>query len=236
MTKKTVAIVQSNYIPWRGYFDLINSVDEFILFDEVQYTRRDYRNRNKIIDATVGAWLTIPVKQKGKFSEKISSMVVAEGNWAKKHWKTLNARYSKAQGFRYYQDLFETTYSKAAELEYLSDINLLFIETINKILAIDTIISKSSDYGCIEGKNERLVDLCKKSNAGRYLSGPSALAYLDETLFTEAGLELSIFEYGRYCSYKQNSDKYIPNLSILDLIFNLGPDGKLIFNKKDGSD
>src|SRR5882757_9025960 len=106
MSKK-VAIVQSNYIPWRGYFDLINSVDEFILFDDMQYTRRDWRNRNRIKTANGIIWLTIPVVVKGRYSQSIQETEVSDSNWAAKHWKTLQQSYARAAHFKEYETLFE---------------------------------------------------------------------------------------------------------------------------------
>src|SRR5687768_17987150 len=96
---KRIAIVQSNYIPWKGYFDLINSVDEFILFDSAQYTRRDWRNRNLVKTSAGPTWLTIPVATKGKFDQRICDTVVSERNWPQQHWKTIAHWYAKATHF-----------------------------------------------------------------------------------------------------------------------------------------
>ncbi|MBJ7432720.1 MAG: WbqC family protein, partial [Gemmataceae bacterium] len=99
---KTVAILQSNYIPWKGYFDLIRSVDEFILYDEVQYTRRDWRNRNKIKTADGTQWLTVPVEVKGKYFQKINETLISESGWEKNHWTRICSAYSKAPYFKEY--------------------------------------------------------------------------------------------------------------------------------------
>src|SRR5216683_727265 len=104
---KTIAAVQSNYIPWRGYFDLISQVDEFILFDDAQYTRRDWRNRNKIKTPKGLIWLTIPVETKGKYSQKIKDTVVTDSKWARDHWRSIVHNYSKAPYFPEYRELFE---------------------------------------------------------------------------------------------------------------------------------
>src|SRR5262245_25332489 len=113
---KAVAIVQSNYIPWKGYFDLINLVDEFILYDDVQYTRRDWRNRNKIKTANGPQWLTIPVEVKGKYSQKIKDTMITDPDWAHKHWRSIAHSYSKARCFRQYSEFFEDLYFGSTEL------------------------------------------------------------------------------------------------------------------------
>ena len=114
---KKVAILQSNYIPWKGYFDIINLVDEFILYDDMQYTRRDWRNRNQIKTVDGVKWLTIPVDTKGKFFQKINETKVSDHKWAEAHWKAICLNYAKAPYFKTYEPLFEELYRKAGEME-----------------------------------------------------------------------------------------------------------------------
>src|SRR5438128_2744936 len=149
---KKVAIVQSNYIPWKGYFDLINSADEFILLDDLQYTRRDWRNRNLIKSPHGLIWLTIPVEVKGKFYQRIKDTVVSDPKWNQHHWKTIIHNYSKAAYFRDFKELFEVLYLRSSE-KYLSEINYRFITAICKILGSSTKISRAVDYGLVEGTN-----------------------------------------------------------------------------------
>ncbi|HIP48251.1 MAG TPA: hypothetical protein EYG92_04705, partial [Lutibacter sp.] len=129
---KKIAILQSNYIPWKGYFDLINMVDEFILYDEVQYTKNDWRNRNKIQTKQGVQWLTIPVRQK-ELSQLIKDTKITDKKWGKKHWATIRQNYSKAKYFKEYKDIFEELYLNCEE-QYLSQINYKFIVVINEIL------------------------------------------------------------------------------------------------------
>ena len=178
MSKK-VAIVQSNYIPWKGYFDLINTVDEFILLDDVQYTRRDWRNRNRIKTPNGLMWLTIPVEVKGKFVQKIKDAVISDPGWNRKHWDSIVHSYSRARYFGKYKETFEALYLGCAE-KSLSRINHGFLVAICKLLGIDTKITWSMDYHLAEGKTERLVDFCKQAGADEYISGPSAMGYIDE--------------------------------------------------------
>src|SRR4026207_404505 len=107
---KTIAVVQSNYIPWRGYFDLINSVDEFILYDDVQYTIRDWRNRNIIKTSRGSLWLTIPVRVKGKYYQKIKDTKIGDPEWNQRHWTSITHNYAKARYFRQYRETFEELY------------------------------------------------------------------------------------------------------------------------------
>ncbi len=218
---KKIAILQSNYIPWKGYFDLINQVDEFILYDDMQYTRNDWRNRNLIKSSTGIQWLTIPVKNKGKRLQKISETEIANPNWGKKHWKTLVINYSKAPYFNHYKEIFEPLYLNNKE-QNLSQINYLFLTAINKILNINTTILWSSDFNVIGKKTERLVAICRDTEANEYISGPAAKSYMDETLFTDANITISWMDYSNYPSYPQLNPPFEHGVSILDLIFNQG--------------
>ena len=220
---KKVAILQSNYIPWKGYFDLINAVDEFILFDDMQYTRRDWRNRNLIKTAAGPKWLTIPVAVKGNYFQKIKDTTVTDPRWAGKHWKSIVNNYSKARCFELYRELFEGLYLGLDE-RFLSRINYLFISAICRILGISTRISWSDDYILAEGKTERLISLCRQSGATTYLSGPAARDYIDETLFEDAHIELQYMDYSSYQEYSQLSPPFEHRVSIIDLIFNEGPE------------
>jgi hypothetical protein len=220
---KTIAVVQSNYIPWRGYFDLINSVDEFILYDDVQYTIRDWRNRNIIKTSSGPLWLTIPVEVKGMYFQKIKDTRISDLTWWRKHWASIVHSYSRAKHFPMQKELFEELYSRAAD-KLLSHVNYRFIVAICRILGISTTISWSMDYKLIGDKTERLVHLCQQAGATAYLSGPSAKAYLDEDLFRNEGIAVSYMDYSGYPEYTQLYPPFQSQVSIIDLIFNEGPD------------
>jgi len=222
---KTIAIVQSNYIPWKGYFDLINSVDEFILFDDMQYTRRDWRNRNKIKAANGLLWLTIPVEVNGKYFQKIRDTVISDSAWNRKHWKSILHNYSKAKYFHTFKEPFYELYQTSNE-KSLSQINHRFLTLICRILGITTKISWSMDYHLIEGKTERLVDLCKQAGATEYVSGPAAKGYIDEELFEKEGIMLRYMDYSGYPKYEQLFPPFEHAVSIIDLIFNEGPQAR----------
>jgi hypothetical protein len=219
---KKIAIVQSNYIPWKGYFDLINSVDEFILFDDMQYTRRDWRNRNKIKTAHGLMWLTIPVEVNGKYFQKIRETVVDDPEWNLKHWQSIVHNYSKAKYFHALREQFQDLYLTSNE-KSLSQINYGFLTAICRMLGINTKISWSMDYHLIEGKTERLIDLCKQAGATEYISGPTAKGYIDEELFKQEGIQLHYIDYSGYPDYDQLFPPFEHAVSIIDLIFNEGP-------------
>ena len=226
MSKK-IAILQSNYIPWKGYFDLVNSVDEFIIYDDMQYTVDDWRNRNKIKTKQGVQWMTIPVSKKGRLNMKISEVKVADARWARKHWLTLSNAYAKASYFKEYADLFEDIYlHRANKLEYLSEINFLFIIEINRILGISTKIYHSNEFELGEGKTERLLNICKQTGASTYLSGPAAMDYLQEDLFHQEGISIEWMNYDNYPAYKQLHQPFEHGVTILDLILNEGEESK----------
>lgn len=220
--RKKIAVLQSNYIPWRGYFDLINLVDEFILFDDMQYTRRDWRNRNLIKTSNSLKWLTIPVQVKGKYFQKIRDTEVSDPSWRHQHWRSILHSYSKAEHFRKHEQLFEDLYLNSTET-FLSQINYSFLCAICQILGIKTRITWSSDYNLVEGKTERLIALCRQAGGTDYLSGPAAREYIDAELFKSEGIVLSYMDYSDYPEYRQLYPPFEHGVSVLDLIFNEGP-------------
>lgn len=223
---KKIAILQSNYIPWKGYFDLINKVDEFILYDDMQYTKRDWRNRNKIKTVAGLKWLSIGVEVKGKYFQKINETQVSEKSWAKDHWNKLNEAYKKAPYFADYKTLVQSWYDEAADLTHLSDINYCFIKNICIFLGIETKISWSSDYQLVEGKSERLLQLCIDAGGSTYISGPSAKDYLDTQVFEKQDVDVEWMKYDQYPIYSQCHGEFEHGVSIIDVIFNCGPDTK----------
>jgi len=220
---KKVAIVQSNYIPWKGYFDMIASVDEFILYDDMQFTRRDWRNRNLIKTPTGLQWLTIPVKVKGKFEQKIRETEIEGHDWAKTHWQSLVHNYGKAKHFREISSRLEPLYL-SQERTMLSEVNRAFIEWGCSFLGIRTKLSNSSNFRLTEGKTERLVDLCIQAGATEYVSGPAAQDYVDSSLFEQRNIKLTWFDYSGYPEYPQLWGEFQHGVSILDLLFNCGQD------------
>ena len=219
---KKVAILQSNYIPWKGYFDLINMVDEFVIYDNMQYTKRDWRNRNKIKTPQGLKWLSIPVEVKGKYFQAIKDTKISEKAWSIKHWASIKQNYSKAKYFKEYKDLFEQLYLNSTE-EFLSEINYKFIIEINKILGITTKIRWSNEFDLIDGQTEKLLGICKDCDADIYLSGSAAKNYFDEELAEKENIQVKWMDYSGYQEYNQLFPPFEHGVSILDLIFNEGP-------------
>ena len=221
---KKIAILQSNYIPWKGYFDLINMVDEFIFYDEVQYTKNDWRNRNKIKTPQGIQWLTIPVRQES-LEQKIKDTKISDKKWNIKHWRTISQNYSKSKYFKDYKDIFEELYLTCDE-EYLSQINYKFITTINEILEIKTKLSWSSEFELVDGQTEKLLGICKDCNADIYLSGPAAKDYFNEELAKQENIKVEWMDYSGYKEYEQLNPPFEHGVTILDLIFNKGDRAK----------
>lgn len=224
---RRVAISQSNYIPWKGYFDLIRCVDEFILYDDVQYTRRDWRNRNRIKTHNGVRWLTIPVVTKGNYYAKIKEIRVTSREWAKNHYRTILTHYAQTPYLQTYKDWLADLYLNCSSL-YLHEINRRFIEAICKFLGITTTISSSSDYALrLEADaTERLVDLCRQVGARHYLCGPAAKSYLQESLFTRNGIAVAYMDYSGYPEYPQLYPPFEHSVSMMDLLLNTGPEAR----------
>lgn len=220
---RVVAICQSNYVPWKGYFDLIRQADEFVLLDDVQFTRRDWRNRNQIKTPRGREWLTIPVEVKGKFTQPIKDVRIAEAGWKRQHLATITHNYAKAPAFRPQLDLLHELYDDRDE-PFLSDVNRRFLTKLCGVLGIRTRITQSMDYALPEGKNERLLDLCLKLGATEYLSGPAARDYLDVAAFEQAGVRVRWMSYTGYPEYHQLFPPFEHGVSVLDLLLNEGAD------------
>jgi hypothetical protein len=234
---KTVAILQSNYIPWKGYFDIIEMSDEFILLDEVQYTRRDWRNRNRIKTPDGPRWLTIPVQVKGKYDQLIQEVEVADPSWRRKHWASLRQNYQRTPHFDRYAEQLQRLYLQEEE-ENLSRINESFLRAICRWLGIRTRIRFSSQLDSeASDKSLRLLELCRLCGAEVYLSGPAARDYLDTEAFDHAGIDVQWMSYAGYPRYDQVYPPFEHAVTVLDLLFHLGPaaqDYMLSFSRKAG--
>ncbi|MCO5998404.1 WbqC family protein [Actinoallomurus rhizosphaericola] len=218
---KRVAILQSNYVPWKGYFDLIAYVDEFILLDNVQYTAGNWRNRNRIKTEAGARWLSIPISR-GPLSRLINEVTVSDPDWHLRHWRILTQAYRKAPCFGEMAPAIEELYRTCASVR-LSAINRHFLEGICALLGIRANLSRAEDYAPAGSRTERVLDLCRKARADEYVTGPAARAYLDEQLFQDAGIEVRWFDYSGYPEYSQLHPPFDHQVTILDLIVNTGP-------------
>jgi hypothetical protein len=218
---KKIAILQSNYIPWKGFFDSLNSVDTFVIYDDMQYTKRDWRNRNIIKTPEGLKWLTIPVEVSGKFYQKIKDTKVAHNNWNKSHLESIKQSYKGASFFKEHWEWVENMYF-TCNFNYLSEINMHFIKEINEFLNINTEIRFSSEFFLSDERTMRLVDICKVLNVTDYYSGPSAKSYINSVLFHKNNVNLHFFDYGSYRVHSQIHGAFTHGVSILDTILNIG--------------
>ena len=220
MTK--VAVLQSSYIPWKGYFDIIHDVDHFIFYDDVSYTKNDWRNRNKIKTEAGAAWITIPAgNNKGKLIHEVRLENTA---WQAKHWRTISQTYAKAPYFDTYKQGLEEIYLET-DWASLSDLNQHVTRLIaREWLGIRTEFSDSRTFALQGQKQDRLLDLLKQAGARTYVSGPAAQAYIDPADFQEAGIELIWKDYTGYPEYPQAHPPFEHGVSVLDLLFQTGPD------------
>lgn len=213
---------------------MIRSVDLYILYDDVQYTRRDWRNRNKIKTANGLKWLTIPVNVKGKYLQKIKDTTVSDKSWRTKHLNSIRESYHKSKYFEEIYPLVENLYT-TANYETISEINFHFITGICKYLNIGTKIVFSSDFDLSEDrKTERLIDICRQAGAVEYISGPLAKDYIAEDKFKDHKIKLTWMNYDNYPEYPQLYGDFEHKVSILDLLFNCGPTSmNFIHSKKE---
>jgi hypothetical protein len=224
---KKVAVLQSNYLPWKGYFDIIHDVDLFIFYDEVQYTHRDWRNRNKIYTETGPSWLTVPCgtdRQRRICEVVIKGAQIKSQGFQRYHWRQIRDNYKKAPYFSLYKDFFEHVYLEK-EWEYLYELNrYLIVEISRRFLNIKTAFADSRDFGKTGKKHEQMLSLLKSAGAGLYVSGPAAKDYIVAEDYRAAGIELVWKDYSGYPEYPQPHAPFAHNVSIIDLLFNTGSD------------
>lgn len=215
-----VAILQPSYLPWLGFFDQMRRSDKFVLYDDAQFTRRDWRNRNRVRVREGSAWLTVPVIQKNKFKQSLlEARIDNSTSWRRKHLETVRCHYSKAPFFDLHFPWCEKTYSR--EWNYLLDLSLETVQYLKGELKIDTPLLRSSELGGLGRKTERLVSICKLLGATRYLSGDSAKNYISESEFSGQGIGLEYHEY-QHPEYSQRYEGFVPFMSTLDLLLNCG--------------
>jgi hypothetical protein len=217
-----VAILQSCYLPWRGYFDIIGLADVFVVYDDVQYRKNHWHNRNRIRTRGGAPWITVPVSLPFGLSTKIEDVRIAR-RFAQRHWRTIVQSYARAPFFQQYEGHFQSLFAQIEDIELLSEINLHFLKGISALLGLKTRFVLSRDLGIEGSQSKRLVSICQLLDADRYLSGPSAKSYLKTEKFEEAGISVEWMDYSDYRPYHQAWPGFEPAVSIIDLIFNVGP-------------
>jgi hypothetical protein len=217
-----VAIIQPSYIPWRGFFDIIQAVDVFVFLDDVQYTVRDWRNRNRIkTQQGSSIWLTVPTR--GGRDQLIADVEIDDGqDWRRKHLTSLRYSYGRSPFFERYQ-------ARLGELllggqSKLADLDIALTQQICEWLGIERRFARATELGASGVKDDRLIELVRKMNGDFYLSGPSARDYIQPEKFQQAGIQLAYHDYSGYPEYPQIAPPFDPAVSVLDLLFAVGPE------------
>lgn len=213
------AIIQSNYLPWKGYFDIIHDVDTFVFLEDVQYTRRDWRNRNKVKTPGGVKWISVPVT--GRTHQKIhETSIDYSQDWRENHKSTIHHSYASAPYYDSYEKDILQVYSQ--KFSTISELNIHFIKKISNILSINTCFVNSIELESKGVKEEKLIEICHKIGADQYLSGPAGKNYIDEEKFKSNGIALQYKDYSGYPQYPQLWGDFQETVSIIDVIFNCG--------------
>ncbi len=224
MKQKTVAILQSNYFPWKGYFGIIKASDLFIFHDDLQFTKQDWRNRNRIKTPHGVQWLTIPCGTNEH--QLICDVTIADDNWQKKHWDSIYTAYHQAPYFRTYETFFQKIYLHIRWHD-LSAFNQYVIQYVShELLSIATRFDDSRIYNLKEKKEMRVLELLTAVGATHYISGPAAKSYIHEDLFAKQGITVRWMDYSHYNEYPQFYPPFEHKVSIIDLLFHVGPKAK----------
>jgi hypothetical protein len=215
-----VTILQPSYLPWLGYFEQMHRSDQFVLYDDVQFTRRDWRNRNRVRVQEGSIWLTVPIIQKNKYEQNLLETKIDNStSWKRKHLETIRCHYSKTPFFDLHFPWCEKIFN--SEWNFLLDLSLETIQYLKGQLKINTPLLRSSELGGAGEKTERLISICKQLGATHYLSGESASNYISDKNFSDQGIELEYQEY-QHPEYPQRYEGFVPFLSTIDLLFNCG--------------
>lgn len=225
-----LVILQCSYLPWLGYFDQMNRCDIFVVYDDIQYTRNDWRNRNRIKTAQGIQWVTVPVLLKGKEFPLIKDVQINNAtNWRKDHYRTIKQNYSRARYFKDYIDMFEEVYSK--DWKYLIDVDMAFIYLFKDALGIKSEIRFASDLKIKGNRIQKLIDICKYFNASEFLEGQAGKNYIDDSEFERNGIKIEYQNY-EHPTYSQLYGNFVSYLSIVDLLFNEGKQSLSILSNK----
>lgn len=229
-----IGILQPGYIPWLGFFEQMYKSDVFVIYDDVQYDKESWRNRNRIKTANGVQWLTVPVIVRFEDAPLINDIKIDNKlNWRKKHLHSIKQNYSKVAYFKKYIDIFEEAYSK--KWQYLVDIDMHFILELSVLLGIDcNKIVRSSTLNISGDKIERLIEICKLFKADTFYEGAAGKNYIDDSQFARNGIKVEYQDY-KHPAYRQLHGDFVPYLSVVDLLFNHGEESlAILLNKKTG--
>jgi hypothetical protein len=222
-----LAVLQSNYVPWKGYFDLMAMSDLFVVYDSVQYTKNDWRNRNLLPTANGTTWLTIPVATSGKGHQAINEAAIDDRRWARKHWQTISQVLARRSAFPAVRELWRSWWEEAEQYDLLHDVNVMFLRRLANQLCISTPLVDDREFTFApDSPTGRLVQLCTQTGADRYVTGPAGLNYLELDRFAEAGIDVDVIEYDSYPVYPQTGSEFRHGVSVLDLIASVGDEAR----------
>ena len=220
MSFKTIGIHQPNFLPYGGFFKKVMLSDIFVILDNAQFSKSDFHNRNRIKSNNGALWITIPVKTSGKLAQLITETEMIDNiPWRKKHLKSFEQYYRKAPFFNTVFPLIEEVYN--FDTANLAEFNINIITKFSEYLKIGTELRTASTLTAAGHSTERLVNICKELSGGKYLYGEGGKNYMDLSLFEEAGIEPELCAF-HPDPYPQRGDGFEPNLSIVDIMFNLG--------------
>jgi len=217
-----VAIHQPEFLPWLGFFEKMLRADAFVLLDDVQFSKNDFQNRTRIRGAGGAQWLTVPVAH--RFGQRINEVEIKGDGWRDKHWKSLTSCYGRARYFGSFAPPFEELYQR--RWERLVDFNVAALEAATRALGAEPKWVFSSEVGAAGRKSDLVLNICERLGASRYYSGRTGSTYLDRDVFARAGVEIVVQSF-RHPSYEQmfmKESEFIAGLSVLDLLFNCGPE------------
>ncbi|MBI4690948.1 MAG: WbqC family protein [Nitrospirae bacterium] len=229
-----IAILQPGYLPWLGFFEQMYRSDVFVIYDDVQYDKEGWRNRNRIKTADGVQWLTVPVYVKFEESPLITEIKIDnKANWRKKHFFSIRQNYSKAPFYKKYINIFEDAYSR--EWEYLVDIDMHFILKLAGCLGMgDKKIVRSSALNVTGDRIERLIKMCKFFKADTFYEGSAGRNYMDVAYFAENGIRIEFQDY-KHPVYEQLHGDFVPYLSVIDLLLNNGEESlSILINERQG--
>jgi hypothetical protein len=223
---KRVTLLQSNYLPWRGYFDFMAKSDEFIVYDSCQYTVNDWRNRNQVKTHDGVRWITVPVITKGRFGQRIVDAEVVDQKWIKAHFSTISAALGRAEHGKPTLELLGECYAVAAKTRSLHEINVRFLEAIHSMLGFGCRITDDSDYGVDTiadlSPSAKVAELVRRAGGTRYLTGPRGLDYLEPADFSTRDIAIDVLDYATLTPYPQLYGEFVDHLSVVDLLANVG--------------
>ena len=229
-----IAVMQPTYLPWMGYFGMIELADVFVFYDDVQFQRQSWQSRNKIKLSNHSKkdwqWLSVPIIHDG-LDNKIKQVKINNNNrWKDKHWKTIYHSYNNTEFFSKYEEKIKSFYNP--NWQYIANLNIYIIKKLSRLFNLDLpeFIVSSELEGIKGNKTDRLINIINKLEAKEYISPSGAKDYLERDKFKKNGKKLYWYEYN-HPVYEQIGEDFLSHMSAIDLLFNVGDDSKSYIRK-----